>query len=106
MQTYKYVVLTDALPGRESDFDHWCDNQHIRDVLKIPGVVGAVRYQAAAHQSGAIEAVRRYMTVYDIQSDDLRAVISELASRAGTPAMPISDSLDIDSLYTGFYQAR
>jgi hypothetical protein len=106
MQTYKYVVLTDALPGRESDFDHWCDNQHIRDVLKIPGVIGAVRYQAAEQQSGAVDAVRRFMTVYDIESDDLSAVISQLSARAGTPAMPISDSLDVVSLYTGFYRAK
>jgi hypothetical protein len=106
MQTYKYVVLTDAFPGRESDFDHWCDNQHIRDVLSIPGVVGAVRYQAAPHQSGPLEGVRRFMTVYDIESEDLPAVIAQLAARAGTPAMPISDSLDVASLYTGFYQTK
>ena len=106
MRTYKYVVLTDALPGRESDFDHWCDKQHIRDVLEIPGVVNAVRYQAAPQQSGPVEGVRRYMTVYDIETEDLQAVIADLTARAGTPAMPISDSLDVGSLYTGFYQAR
>jgi hypothetical protein len=106
MPAFKYVVLTNAVPGREPDFDHWCDTQHIGDVLKIPGIVGATRYQAAAHQSGSGEAVLRYMTVYDIESNDLLGVIAELARRAGTSAMPISDSLDIASLYTGFYQTR
>lgn len=106
MPAYKYVVLTNAIPGRESDFDYWCDNQHIRDVLKIPGVISAKRYQAAVHQSGSSQAVLRYMTVYEIESNDLSSVIAELAARAGTEAMPISDSLDIGSLYTGFYEAR
>jgi hypothetical protein len=102
---YKYVVLTNALPGRETDFDNWCDNQHVRDVLKIPGIVGATRFRAASHQSGPAQAVLRYMTVYDIESNDLPGVIAELSARAGTAAMPISDSLDIASLYTGFYLA-
>jgi hypothetical protein len=106
MPAYKYVVLTNAVPGREPDFDHWCDTQHISDVLEIPGIVGATRYQATANQSGSGEAVLRYMTVYDIESNDLPGVIAELARRAGTPEMPISDSLDIASLYTGFYQPR
>jgi hypothetical protein len=106
MRTYKYVVLTDALPGREADFDRWCDNQHIRDVLCIPGVVGAVRYEAAAPLAGPLEGVRRYMTVYDIESEDLPEVIAQLTARAGTPAMPISDALDVASLYTGIYQTK
>jgi hypothetical protein len=105
LPTYKYVVLTNALPGRETDFDNWCDKQHIGDVLKIPGIVGATRFRATLDQSGPGQTVRRYMTVYDIESNDLPGVIAELAARAGTAAMPISDSLDIASLYTGFYQA-
>jgi hypothetical protein len=45
MARHIMVVMTNAVDGQEEAFNDWYDNQHLRDVLAIPGIKGATRYQ-------------------------------------------------------------
>lgn len=98
MKRYKLVALTNAVAGREDEFDQWYDRQHIPDVLSIPGVLSAERFVVVG------EGPHRYMTIYEIETDDLEAVKAELGSRPGTDRMPITDAFDGSSASASIWE--
>jgi hypothetical protein len=93
--TYKLLVLTNAVKGRDDEFNKWYDNQHIPDALDVPGYVAAQRFALADVQMpGAPASPWRYLAIYEIEISDLKATMSESMSRAGTERMPVSDAAD------------
>jgi hypothetical protein len=69
--TYKFVVLTNAVEGREDEYNDWYTNRHLPDVLAIPGIVEAVRFELAGTQRIAPPWPYRYLAIYDIETDDI-----------------------------------
>ncbi|MDO7836723.1 hypothetical protein Q4610_16875 [Sphingobium sp. HBC34] len=98
MARYKMVAFSNAVEGRDEDFNQWYDQQHIKDVLAIPGVVSAERFTCVG------EGAQKYMAIYEVETDDLSAVMAELGKRPGTDVMPISDAVDFSSGSVGFWQ--
>jgi hypothetical protein len=95
---YKLLVLTNAVVGRDDEFNRWYNNQHIPDALDVPGYVAAQRFALAAVQMpGAAASPWRYLAIYDIEGADLKATMTESMSRAGTERMPQSDAADHSS---------
>jgi hypothetical protein len=41
MSRYEFLVLTRPVSGTKDEFNRWYDEQHLRDVLAVPGFVGA-----------------------------------------------------------------
>jgi len=93
---YSYVFFTNAVAGKDDDYNTWYDNQHMPDVLKIPGFVSAKRYCLA--DVGVMGPVpqHRYLTIYEVESNNPEAVLAELSSRA--PGMVMSDALNTDDI--------
>jgi hypothetical protein len=60
------VVMTNAVEGRDEEFNRWYDDVHVRDVLAKGPFVSAERYRAAAAQPGA-EPEYRYLAVYELE---------------------------------------
>lgn len=98
MSRYQYVVLAQAVPGREAEFETWYVNQHIPDVARVPGVVGARRFHVERILSGPADVAWVNLALYEIESDDPDAVLAEIKARFGTPAMPASDALLRDDM--------
>ena len=98
MSRYSFVVLTNASGGRDKEFNEWYNNQHIPDVLKIPGFVAAQRFSIAGAQMDGTTSPWRYLALYELDTDDLAGALKELAARVGTPAMVMSDSLDMKGI--------
>ena len=95
MGTYKLLVLTNAVKGRDDEFNKWYDNQHIPDALAVPGYMAAQRFALADVQMpGAPASPWRYLAIYEIETNDLKATMTESMSRAGTERMPQSDAAD------------
>ena len=90
MASYSFLVLSNAVDGREDEYNDWYDNRHLPDVLAIPGFVSAQRLVLADTQRAAPPYPWRYMAVYTIETDDLKATLELLKARAGTDAMPMS----------------
>src|SRR5262249_41638932 len=98
MARYKLLVLTNAVPGRDDEFNRWYNEQHIPDALDVPGFAAAQRFALAPEQMpGAAPGRWRYLAIYDIESDSLKATMTESMSRAGTARMPQSDAADHSS---------
>lgn len=62
---YLYVVMMDVEPDREAEFNEIYDKEHIPDLLKVPGVLSAARYETST------EGVPRYVAIYELASPDV-----------------------------------
>jgi hypothetical protein len=55
------LVITDAAPEFEAEFNEWYDREHLKDRVATAGFLSARRYVAS-------EAVRKYLAVYETES--------------------------------------
>jgi hypothetical protein len=102
MPRYAYVIFSKAVHGQEAEYNRWYTEQHVGDVLRVPGVLAAQRFRLAQPDNGAPAP---YLAVYEIENDDIRQTLAQIASRAGTPDMPISPALDVTSVTALAYEA-
>jgi len=93
MAAYALVVLTNANEGKDAEFNDWYTNQHLGDVLNIPGFTQARRFKLC----DGFEGQHKYLALYEMETDDPAAVTAELQKRAGTPAMFISPAMDMNA---------
>ena len=93
MGKHVLVVFTNPVEGKEATYNDWYDNRHLPDVLDVPGFVSAQRFRLSDTQRAAGPFPRRYLALYEIETDDLKQTLATLGARSGTPAMVISDSL-------------
>ena len=77
MAKYKLIVLINAIEGREDEFNDWFTNQHMHDGLKVPGMKTAQRFELTDDQWPEASRQWRYMTLYDVETDDIAGVIAE-----------------------------
>ena len=98
MARYKLVALSNAVEGRDEEFNHWYDTQHLPDVMAVPGFMSAERLTVLG------DGPHRYLAIYEIETDDIAAVLAEFGKRPGTELMPLSDALDISTAQIGFWQ--
>lgn len=89
------IVLSNPKDGQEDAFNTWYTEQHIHDVVKVPGVVRARRFRAAPASAGAAAKLGyRYAAVYDLVADDPAKVAQGLGAAVQAGKMPMSDSFD------------
>jgi hypothetical protein len=103
MPQYQFVVMTNPIEGQEDAYNEWYDKTHLPDVTRVPGVTGARRSRLV--QSKA-ENTPRYLAIYDIESDDVQAVLGEISRRAASGEMEISPALHRPSILTSLYELR
>jgi hypothetical protein len=102
MKKYTMLVLTNAKPGRDADFNEWYTERHVHDVVKVPGFVSAQRFQLA--ETPGASAKYGYCALYQVETADLGGALAELYRRHGTPQMVSSDAMDED-VYFAVYEA-
>jgi len=90
-----FVQSGPSHPDREDEYNEWYTNVHIPDVCAVDGVTGAHRYKVADPSQAAPDAPR-YCAVYNLEADDLNAVIGDIGARAMDGRMAISDSMAMD----------
>lgn len=104
MRTFTFVALTNAVAGREQEFNDWYDHQHVKDVLAIPGFVSAQRFERVGPVVRAGNPYR-YLSTYEVVTDDPDAALRELLARVGTPSLPMCEAMEQD-IYAVLYEAR
>jgi hypothetical protein len=90
------------MPGREAEYNDWYDNQHLGDVLKVPGFVAAQRFKLARPQS---DLPGPYLALYEIEASDPQATLALLTRLGGTQEMVLSEALDLGSVSTTLFAA-
>jgi len=91
MPNYKFIVLSRAVEGREDEYNDWYQNTHLREIVGIPGVVGAQRFRLAQQLSG--EAPAQYLAIYELESEDLQGFVMEMLRRAGSGEITVSPAM-------------
>lgn len=99
MTKHLFLVFTRPTPGREDEYNDWYDNEHLDDVLRVPGVTAAQRYRVAPMFTTP-ELVHGYLAIYEIESEDPRAALEAISGAANTDAMHISTALDSETAQT------
>jgi len=82
MASYKLVVFSDSTEeGNEGEYNDWYTNQHLADVVDVPGFVSAQRFKIKTLVMG--EFKNKYMAIYNIESDDPQKVMDAMMARRG-----------------------
>ncbi len=83
-----FVVQSSALDAEhEAEFDEWYASEHIPDVLDVPGFVSARRFRIV---DGGPDA-HTFLTIYEIDADDVRAPLAEVFRRTQSGEMSIPE---------------
>ena len=103
MAHYKMVVLSNPVPGREQECDYWYQNVHLPELMQLPGFYAGQRFKLA--HAMMVEEPYQYMAVYDIETDNIEAVMAELVAAADSGVLDMSDSLDRENAHAVVYTA-
>jgi len=95
------LAYTNALPGREADFDAWWDEHHLPEVLAVPGMVRGQRFRYSAEQirlpAGAPQPAPmphfEHLTVYEIRGP-LDVTLAGLKAGRESGEICSTDTLD------------
>ncbi len=93
MEKRMLLVFTNAVEGREEEFNDWYDNTHLPDVLKIPGIVSAIRFKLGDVQRMEPPFRYQYCAISEIDTDDVASIVAELKKRPGTEIMKMSTAM-------------
>lgn len=99
------MALSSARPGREDSYDTWFVDEHLPDVLAIPGFVSARPLARDATQLVRDESSYDRLTLYEIESDDLATTLKEFRSRVRDGRVRLSDDVDPDRSLTCVFSA-
>ena len=96
------MVLSNAVDGKDDEFNSWYDNKHLPDVLSVPGFVAAQRYTANALQlTEDGPPAHRYLAIYEIEGDVATALAG--LGAAVEAGMFLSPALDMDTVLPVLY---
>ena len=90
---YKMVVFTNAVEGRDEDFNDWYQNTHLKQIVSIKSFVKAQRFRFQANIVPGSADPSRYMAIYDIETDDIGAALGAMGELAASGRMPLPDSM-------------
>ncbi len=88
MTKYKMVVLTNPLDDRHEEFNQWYDDRHLADLLALPGMQTAQRYKVVLGEGW------RYLAIYDVETDDLDGLMTEMYRRVDDGEIFMSPAFD------------
>jgi hypothetical protein len=62
------VVVSNPTPGHEDEYNRWYSEQHLADVLRVPGFVAAQRFKLTMDSANSLPGP--YLAIYEMESDD------------------------------------
>jgi len=92
------VVMTNPSdPARDDEFNQWYDEIHLPEVLQFDGIVSATRYRISdARLDPTAPVAHRYMALYEIETEDVGAVLQAFIN--GADRLHMSDVLEMDPM--------
>jgi hypothetical protein len=104
MTRHLLLVTTKAAEGRDDEYHTWYDQVHVADVLAIPGVIGAQRFDTVPTGAGD-QPPAEYLAVYELDREPAE-VVTELMARFGDGRMKMSDAMDLSATKLEGFTAR
>lgn len=88
------MVFTNPMEGQDAEYNDWYSNVHLAEVLEVPGIVAAQRWQVVvpdAVEDSLTSPAHRYLAVYELDGRPAADVVASLIATAST--MDISPAL-------------
>jgi len=100
-----FLVLTNPIDGEDDAFNKWYDTQHLPEVLDVPGVVAAQRYDIAEVKvpddqdlpAQLPPPTHRYMVIYELD-DEPDVVMAESLKRVMAGTLTLGEWLDLSTV--------
>ncbi|GAC1401256.1 MAG: hypothetical protein NVS4B6_31900 [Mycobacterium sp.] len=100
-----FIALTNPIEGEDEAFNDWYDTQHLPEVLDVPGVVSAQRYDIAdlpVPDDADLPAqlpppTHRYMVIYELDNDPA-VVMAEFLKRVMAGTLSLGEWLDLSTI--------
>src|SRR5277367_5383815 len=102
MASFLFIVRSQPHKGQDVEFNRWYREQHVPDLLRVPGIKSARRFEVVSQEEGWKGT---YLGVYEVEADDIAMVTEEIKRRRGTDAMPKNPTA-VDSSQTFAIWAR
>jgi hypothetical protein len=93
------LVMTNAAEGRESEFNEWYTSRHIHDLLEVPGVASAQRFEFRAGSGGF-----GFLALYELETDDPEGVLATIRERDRNGTHAISEAVDRSHVFAGLFE--
>ena len=96
MQEFTLVVYSNPAEGKEAEYNDWYNNQHLADVVSVPGYISARRCKLSAFKLDDVtpDPDYRYVAFYTIHSEDPQAALDDLRTRVETGVIGLSEAMD------------
>lgn len=100
-----FIVLTNPIEGEDDAFNQWYDAHHVPEVLDVPGVVAAQRYDIAEVNVPDDEELpaqlppptHRYLVIYELDNDP-DVVMAEFLKRVMAGTLSLGEWLDLSTI--------
>lgn len=106
---YIQIVFSNPLEGKDDEFNEWYDNVHIPELLAVPGMLSAQRYDlrdaAIYHMEGGAEPEHRYAIIYEMEGD-VDAILNKIQEGVASGKIHMADCLDMTSWRLSFWNPR
>lgn len=92
-----FLVFTNAVAGRDDEFNRWYDEIHVPDILDLSGVVSAQRYSLQPSERPKMApnpTAHRYLTIYEVERDG-NLVLQDMIAKSLSGTMALSEAFDI-----------
>lgn len=101
------VFSSATSPEQEAEYNEWYTNKHLKDVVALPGIVGATRYklEKKVGLDGIPASTAEYLAIYEVEGDTVEAMEAAkqaLSDGLARGAVDISPTLDPASIQTDF----
>lgn len=101
----RFVVLSNPIEGQDDSFNKWYDEVHVPEVLDVPGVVAAQRYDIAELKIPDDEDLpaqlppptHRYMVIYELDREP-EVVMAEFLERVMSGKLSLGETLDLSTV--------
>ena len=101
----RFVVLTNPIEGEDDTFNKWYDTTHVPEVLDVPGVVAAQRYDLAELTIPDDEDLpaqlppptHRYLVIYELDREP-EVVMAEFLKRVMSGKLSLGETLDLSTI--------
>jgi hypothetical protein len=76
------IASNPSAADNESAYNDWYAKTHLAEIRSVPGVVDAYRYRLPEAQVTPADRPHRYLTLVELDVEDLRAAVMGLLGRA------------------------
>ena len=94
---YQMMAFTGPRPGMDAQFNDWYDQQHLPDVLRVPGFISAQRFVLVDASVGLRWKLPRYLVLFKFKSGDLEATNEEIRARIKDGRTRMNSAFDIEN---------